>query len=481
MRSNLEVALTRFLLTKTHFQLYLDAPMHLWAAVYGQLPTEISASERGLRRQADEVETLALRFVRQSLTDMGEDCQTQEQLSFADDNFFARADLIAYNSDQKTADLYEVKASTKLKPEHILDCAFQHLVISASQPLRKVFIVLLDPAYQKKGEHDEEGLFRLQDVTDAVLAELGNVSQLRQEALLVALQNTPTSLKHCYDPKNCPCPGLCHPWQGLFTVYEIPGLCRSRKEQLEALGVLDAREVPESFPLNDKQRKVVQVARAGKPLVDVAAIQKKLKNLRYPLHFLDYESYGSAIPLFAGYCPYQEAVFQFSLDILENENACIQHFEYLCPDLREPSLGLLLALREVIRPEGSVLVWNKGFEMARNREMAALHPEFADFLVDLNAQIVDLAETFKGGLYLHPEFRGRWSIKKVLPVMDPDAQDYAEMDIGEGREASEAWWEMLHTNQADEKAKLCLNLMQYCALDTEAMVRVYRKLLKVGS
>lgn len=472
--------MTQFLLTKTHFRHYLEAPMHLWAAAHALLPTQVSAFGKGMQRQAYEVEELALSFLRQRAPAERYYDLPREQLSFTDGSFFARADLIVQYPDKKSADLYEVKAASELKPDHILDCAFQYLVISASQPLRKVFLVLLDASYIREKELDLDRLFRLEDVTDAVLSELDNVEQLRQNALRTALQDTPKCLAHCYKPKECPCPQLCHPWQTPLTIYEIPGLTRSRKEQLEALDVVDAREVPDDFPLNEKQRKVVQVARAGDALVESAAIRRKLKNLHYPLQFLDYETYNSAVPLFAGYRPYQDAVFQFSLDRLESENAPVQHIDYLCLELLEPSLGLLSALRDALWPKGSVLVWNKSFEMARNKEMAALHPEFSGFLEDLNSRIVDLADSFKEGLYLHPEFKGSWSIKKVLPVIDPDAQRYTDMEIGEGTEASEAWWEMLHSDQADVRAKLQRDLRQYCALDTEAMLRVYHKLSAVS-
>jgi hypothetical protein len=45
-------------------------------------------------------------------------------------------------------------------------------------------------------------------------------------------------------------------------------------------------------------------------------------------------------------------------------------------------------------------VWNKTFEAGRNKEMAELYPEFAEFLLGLNQRIYDLADIFKQCLYV---------------------------------------------------------------------------------
>ncbi len=85
-----------------------------------------------------------------------------------------------------------------------------------------------------------------------------------------------------------------------------------------------------------------------------------------------------------------------------------------------------------------MIVWNKPFEMTMNLDMAIVHPEFAPFLEDLNNRIYDLGELINQGLYLHPGFKGNWSIKHVLPVMVPELI-YKGMAIGKGDQASMAW------------------------------------------
>jgi len=75
-------------------------------------------------------------------------------------------------------------------------------------------------------------------------------------------------------------------------------------------------------------------------------------------------------------------------------------------------------------------------------------------------------------MYIHPGFKGIWSIKNVLPVMVPELS-YSDMGIGKGDQAMMAWWQLINnelpTNEA-EKTKTAL--LEYCKLDTLAMVEI---------
>jgi len=117
--------------------------------------------------------------------------------------------------------------------------------------------------------------------------------------------------------------------------------------------------------------------------------------------------------------------------------------------------------------------------MTMNKEMAKLHPEYATFLEQLNERIYDLGDIVNLGYYLHPGFKGSWSIKHVLPVMVPDLS-YKGMAIGKGDQASMAWWNMTFGQVGQrEKEQLTEALLRYCELDTLAMVEIYRKLVEL--
>jgi hypothetical protein len=91
----------------------------------------------------------------------------------------------------------------------------------------------------------------------------------------------------------------------------------------------------------------------------------------------------------------------------------------------------------------------------------------------------DLMHVFKKGFYVHKEFHGSASLKKVLPVVVPELS-YKDLDINEGVLASNSWGDMVTKEmRQEEKDKIYDDLLKYCELDTLAMVRILEKLKKI--
>jgi len=94
----------------------------------------------------------------------------------------------------------------------------------------------------------------------------------------------------------------------------------------------------------------------------------------------------------------------------------------------------------------------------------------------VNARIFDLMEIFSKQHYIHHGFNGRSSIKAVLPVLVPEFS-YKGMDIQGGEVAAIRWYDAVAGRTSLEQAKQTFDaLLQYCGLDTLAMVKIYDKL-----
>jgi hypothetical protein len=179
--------------------------------------------------------------------------------------------------------------------------------------------------------------------------------------------------------------------------------------------------------------------------------------------------------MYDGYHSQQQIVFQYSLHRLDQPGGTLQHFSYIAVTTGDPSQSLLEHLSKDLGSTGTVIVWNKAFEMTMNKEMAILYPEYAGFLEDVNARIYDLGDIVNLGYYLHPGFKGSWSIKYVLPVMVKELT-YEGMEINKGDQASMAWWNTTFGDlKKKEKEILIENLTKYCTLDTLAMVEITRR------
>ena len=183
-----------------------------------------------------------------------------------------------------------------------------------------------------------------------------------------------------------------------------------------------------------------------------------------------------AIPEYDGTFPYQQTVIQYSLHILQKDGK-IEHKEYIHREKTSPLEIIASKLREDIGDVGAVIVWNKGFEAKCNKDLAAANPQYADFLIGVNARIYDLMEVVKKQKYLHKDFKGKYSIKTVLPVMCPEL-DYSTLAVSNGTQAVMEYENLVFGNYPPEqKDQAFQNLLDYCKLDTWAMVRIYEELL----
>ena len=143
--------------------------------------------------------------------------------------------------------------------------------------------------------------------------------------------------------------------------------------------------------------------------------------------------------------------------------------------------SLIRSLKENVEYSGSILVWYDSYEKKRNNEMAERYPDEAEFLTAFNERVIDLMKPFSQDMVRDPAFMGSSSIKKVLPAMVADFS-YEGLGIQEGSAATRKWQEATFgETSAGEREKIYRDLVQYCQLDTMAMVEIYKKLLELSA
>lgn len=453
------------MLTKSDFLIYTEAPLHLWAKKNNQYKKEFSEYDKHLAKQGYEVEALAREYARKYINS---DVEFQKEFKY--ENLLSKADITIANS------IYEVKSSTNIEKEDKYDVLFQYFVASKSSNIDSIYLLYLNKEYEREGDINLEQLFVVEDMTEYVKKNIGLIEGLIAEALLVLKSDTPRGLVECHKPKDCPCISLCHPNLPEYSIYDIANSNEKKLRILREIGILDIRDVPSDFKLSEKQHKQIEVAKENRVYIDKDLILKDIEDLRYPIHFLDYETYSWAIPQYDKHKSYQNVVFQYSLHILE-ENGKVSHKEFLSTSKDDPIKEVIKNLKEDIRENGSVLVWNKKFEMGCNKEMGRIYPDHLDFLESLNNRIYDLGDIFSKQMYIDPKFKGSWSIKKVLPVLVPSLS-YNEMEISNGTQAMVGWETLVYKNiPQEEKEQLYKDMLKYCELDTYAMIEIYRYLL----
>jgi len=480
------------MLTKSEFLRYLECPIHLW--LWKNRRTDIEGSEddaqvQWILEQGNMVEDVARKLYPggahvKAFHDAGAK-KTQElaadgknliyQATAIAEGLLAMADVL-----QKDGDLWniiEVKGSTEVKKDHIHDVCFQRLAFrKAGYDIGKLFLAHVNKDFVKHGDIDPQEFITVGEITDQVNeVELQVEAQVQKALELIERKDTPTrtDVTCTCSAKDCPCLHYCYPDLPDYSVFNLSRIRTTKAQELYEAGIRAITDLPQEYSLSTAQVCQVQAARDGKPIIETKDIKKELSKLEYPLYFLDYETFFPAIPLFDGYKPYQQMVFQYSLHVLREPDAEVEHYEYLADALENPAETLAQRLSGDIDSDGSVIVWNKSFEMSRNKEIAELVPAHAPFLLSINERVYDLMEIFRKQLYVHPDFRGSCSIKDVLPVLVPELS-YKDLEIQEGGTASLSWYRMLTDGRSEqEKIETCSHMRKYCELDTLAMVEIF--------
>ena len=399
------------------------------------------------------------------------------------DNILVRADIIAKTKDKKAWDLIEVKSSTEVKDVYLQDVAVQLYVLEgAGFPIRKAFLMHVNNEYVRKGPIDPRGLFALEDVTEEAreLQETVPKELKAMQAMLAKSQAPSIEIgTQCFSPYACDFQDHCWAKVPEYSVFNLGGARMEKKFGWWHEGIKAVADIPEDG-LSRAQGLQVKVAKSKKPHIDVVRIAKVLGELAYPLFFLDFETINLALPPYDGLRPYQQMTFQASIHVQERKNGPLRHVEYLGEGRSDPRPGMAAYLAETIGPKGTVVAYNAGFEGQCLGGLAASFPKYAKSLLSAKERLWDLGTPFRRALYVHPKFRGSWSIKVVLPTLVPD-MSYDKLAIGNGGDAQLAYLSlMMDSPSARERARTLRNLKEYCGQDTMAMVKVLATIQKLS-
>jgi hypothetical protein len=489
-------------LSKSRFQAGLQCPKYLWLQCRApNLADPVSEGQQAIFDQGHAVGEFARQvypggvLVGEDYTQADQALATTSRLvadgaaclyeaAFRCDGVLVRPDII-FKEDLQHWALVEVKSSTEAKPEHVTDLGIQAYVLrGAGLPVSSMHLLHLDGNYvYPGGAYDLGRLFTAEDLTSQVESFVESVPGLLRQFrhMLSGPQPEVQIGRRCASPYACPFHGYCHDFLPEFPVTEIPRLAGDVLCSLLDAGYCSIREVPLDFPgLTPAQREVCDVIQTGEARF-APEVKEELSRLCQPIHFLDFETWRSALPVFPGTRPYQALPVQWSCHTLDGG---LQHTEFLHTDDSDPRRPFIESLLETLgaadgQADDSPIVVYTGYESRILADLARDLPEFAAPIAAVQARLFDLYKVISANVQ-HPGFHGSYSLKYVLPALVDDLS-YDGLGIRNGETATLRWQEAIR-GQAPESVRdaIFCDLREYCATDTLAMVRLYEQLLRVG-
>lgn len=399
---------------------------------------------------------------------------------FLYDDIRIRADILVRTNDG-LFDLIEIKSTSKTKEEHIPDAAIQLYVLhGCGINIRRVSLGHLDNEFvYEGGDYELDKLFQIDDITIEAKDKLPEIVLQLNDMREMLYQVEPPNIKvgrQCSNPYDCAFQGHCYASVPEHYILQLPRVSEKVLATLNAAGIEDIRDIPIDFTgLNATQQRVRDCVMNNRIYLE-ADITGELNQLEYPIHFLDFETFNPALPLYIGTSPYKVIPFQWSNHIL-SEDGSISHEEFLHNGFDDPRAEFARTLLQTLGSKGSIVVYSS-FEASRIKELIQALPQLSDELHKLLIRIVDLLKLIRAHCY-HPEFHGSFSIKSVLPALVPDL-NYSDLEINDGELASTAYAEIVNPDTTQERRDhLRKCLLDYCERDTEAEVRLYQTLKSI--
>jgi len=402
--------------------------------------------------------------------------KTIYEATFLYDDVLVMVDILHFGNNGW--ELYEVKSSTSLKSVNENDISIQYYVLEGSGiKLDKVSLVHINNKYCRNGDLDVRELFKKVDLTENVISNQELVATEIDEMKNKTGKGQPEPSidigLHCYDPYECDFKNYC--WKHIpeKSVFTLSGMRKKKKFELYNNNILSFSDIPDGYSLTNAQQIQVQAELQGSDFIDIEEIKQFLETLIEPIGFLDFETFQQAVPDFNNQLPYEQVPFQYSLHILKNNK--LKHYEFLGKPGKDPRKKFISQLLNDTEHLETILVYNMGFEKRILNSLAKTFPIYSSELESITSRMSDLMIPFRSKAYYMASMEGSYSIKKVLPALVPELS-YDGMDIGDGMAAMRSYGSLANMTDNKKIEDIKKALLEYCCLDTLAMVKILDKL-----
>ena len=404
------------------------------------------------------------------------------EAAFEADGIRIRADVVEYLGDNRWG-LREVKSSTRVKADHVVDAAVQAHVMTLSgvEPASIELIHVNRDYVFRGGDIDWPQFFARADIAEQVAAERIGMAD--------AVNTFHTVLNSATEPSIPPgphCPKPCDYWEHCTAempadwIMNLPRLSEKRFADLTARGIKRIADIPADIDLTEHQDRMRDVIVTGRPYVS-PGLREALTTLDGPASYLDFEAMNPAIPIYPGTRPYERLPFQWSLHRNDGADG-LTHEDYLAPPdtAQDPRPGFTTSLIDALSRDTAPIVVYSPYERTVLQEMARQFPEHAPALEAIIARLVDLYVIVRSHVYL-AGFSGSFSIKTVGRALAPHFSYDGLNDVANGEQAASTFQRLVLTDlPVDERGRLRDALLAYCRLDTLALVETHQALKRLA-
>lgn len=382
--------------------------------------------------------------------------------------------------------LYRTKSSTSPnRHSYIVEVAYQKYILQkCGVNIVSTYMINVNTKYNYVGRLNLKKLFKITNVDELVNEEIikveDNISNLKE---ILLMKNEPDIDLNvgCHSPHTCGFWKYCSSHLPTPSVFDLYATSIQKKIEYYRKGIVsfeDLKNTGKEFDVMQSMQ-IEHNLNDTETFVDKEKVKEFLDTLWYPLYFLDFETMQLGIPKYKKSKPYQPVPFQYSLHYIDQKDGEVKHKEFLAESIKDPRKTIAKRLCEDIPANACILAYNKYFERDRIRDLAKLFPRMRKKLNMIADNIIDLTDPFSAGYVYNKAMGNSKSLKSILPALYPDdpSLNYENLTgVHNGNDAMTIFIKM-NDMSIEEREEVRRNLLEYCRLDTYAMVKLYEYLM----
>lgn len=473
-------------LTKSLFMTGRNCPRRMhYQAFRPDIPIKLTDDEKARMEMGKEVERLAMELFpdAQRPPMSPADAPNEGLMSLIEEGAEVIAQGVAASADCEIRfdvlrrvgeawELIEIKSSSRLDDsKHGAELEFQRRVLEdAGVPVGGLTLCRVNSG---AGSRSPLELFAFDDAAPAARKQAKKVDATLDQLLPVVQQpDQIPDRKVGARCRECPYQAECLGEVTRDHIIHLPSVGHGASklgERLFAAGHTRITETPTEKLDKPADRRAQETLMTGQPWVS-PTLGQELDRITYPAFYVDFETFQSPLPLAPGVLPNQMIPFQWSAMLIASPGAEPKILDFIDLAANDPTNAFCESLWGALSGVASIVFYSD-YEVQTLRRLAKRGVPFA---AEAEAAFVDkgvdLEKIVKAGV-VHPDFKGRTSIKVVLPALCPESQQaYSSLAISNGGAAQGAYdLARRPTTSAEEAEEIRLNLLKYCQLDVSAM------------
>ncbi|RAP32279.1 hypothetical protein DID76_00855 [Candidatus Marinamargulisbacteria bacterium SCGC AG-414-C22] len=289
---------------------------------------------------------------------------------------------------------------------------------------------------------------------------------------------TPSLVRSCFKPHRCNYFESC--WKTIDnpSLLTVNGLSFSDKLTAYKKGLTNLSSYHDThIDFSELQHIQINSELNNKPHIEHAALREFFDTLNYPLQCFDIETVTYTVSPFEPSCFFQKIPFLFSCHTLYNFDAPVSYKHTFLDPIKDPRRLFAEQLLSTLSYSSSIIVYDAMLETQIIKQLATMFPDLSSELHVLLNHIVDISYLFKNLKLYIPAMQGRFSLKAIHHALKPHSS-HESLRIKSGFDVSTKMQEY-GLLDSSEKQSLQNDIVEYCKMDTQAIVDMLFYIYKV--